>query len=437
MELDCGALSRLGWKRRLPALALTTALGLTALGGTAGASHDLARHLSLGEPRAGATSTTFVGASDDGSRVFFSTADSLVSADTDTSFDIYERAGGTTRRVSAGQVNGNGSFGASFAGVSDDGSRVFFSTAEPLVSADTDSSQDLYERSGGTTTRVSAGKVNGNGAFAASFVGASDNGSRVFFETAEPLAVGDSDSSIDVFQRSGGATTRVSAGQINGNGAAEADFRDASDNGSRVFFRTAERLVAADTDSSQDLYERAGATTTLVSAGQINGNGAFDAFGPGCRSQDGSRLFFSTAERLVSADTDTRVDVYERSGGTTTLISAGQINGNGAFDADLLRGFRGRLDASSSATERATGRRRHRHRRDVYERAGATTTLISAGQIEATAPSTPSSAAALSADGSRVFFATRRAAGLRRHRHRSSTSTSAPAARRRWSRRRA
>ena len=39
----------------------------------------------------------------------------------------------------------------------------------------------------------------------------------------------------------------------------------------------------------------------------------------------------------MSADTDTRADVYERSGGQTTLISTGPAGGNGDFDGGFPR----------------------------------------------------------------------------------------------------
>ena len=35
----------------------------------------------------------------------------------------------------------------------------------------------------------------------------------------------------------------------------------------------------------------------------------------------------------MSADTDTAIDVYERSGGQTTLVSTGPTGGNGTFHA--------------------------------------------------------------------------------------------------------
>ena len=163
-------------------------------------------------------------------------------------------------------MNGNGAFEAIFAGASSDGSKVFFTTDEPLVIGDTDSSGDVYERSGGITTEVvSQGLVNGNGAFEAIFAGASSDGSKVFFTTDEHLVIGDSDGSGDVYERSGGITTQVSQGQVNGNGDWTADFVGASSDGSKVFFVTDEQLVSGDTNGAQDVYERSAGTTTLVS----------------------------------------------------------------------------------------------------------------------------------------------------------------------------
>jgi hypothetical protein len=39
-------------------------------------------------------------------------------------------------------------------------------------------------------------------------------------------------------------------------------------------------------------------------------------------SEDGTRVFFQTADTLLSADTDSSVDVYQRAGGETTLLFA-------------------------------------------------------------------------------------------------------------------
>jgi hypothetical protein len=109
------------------------------------------------------------------------------------------REGNTTTQVSQGAINGNGAFDVELAGASNDGSRVFFSSEEPLASTDTDASFDIYVREGSTTTQVSQGAINGDGAFSAFFVRASNDGSRVFFLSDEPLASTDTDTSQDLF----------------------------------------------------------------------------------------------------------------------------------------------------------------------------------------------------------------------------------------------
>src|SRR4029453_12046633 len=106
-----------------------------------------------------------------------------------------------------------------------------------------------------------------------------------------------------------------------------APFRASSIDGSRVFFETEEALVASDSDTSQDLYERAGGTTSLLSTGPTGGNGAFEALFSGA-SDGGTKVFFQTAEALTASDSDSPLDIYERSGGTTTLVSTGPSGGN-------------------------------------------------------------------------------------------------------------
>jgi hypothetical protein len=275
---------------------------------------------------------TFSGASDDGTHVFYRTQARRVLADTDLEFDVYQRSGGQTTLVSTGPFGGNGAFPARIAAVSDDGGRVLFRTSERLVGADTDAMEDVYERSGGQTTLVSTGDTGGNGTFDTFFEGATNDGTRVFFRTVESLVSADTDSVVDVYERSGGQTTLVSTGDTGGNGANSAFFTGASADGSQVFFATTEQLVSGDADTFVDVYERSGGKTTLVSTGPTGGNGTFDSLFAGA-SADGSRVYFQTAERMVSTDTDDSQDVYERAGGQTTLISTGPVGGNGAFGA--------------------------------------------------------------------------------------------------------
>ena len=161
--------------RHLAAAVALVALGGLALAVSAGANHSFKEELSIGPNGGnGAVNAFFDGSSLDGTHAFFETSESLISSDTDAVFDIYERVGNTTSRVSTGSTGGNGASDAFFDGASDDGSRVFFDTDESLVAGDTDTAIDIYQRSGGTTTLVSTGPAGGNDdAFDVTFDGSS------------------------------------------------------------------------------------------------------------------------------------------------------------------------------------------------------------------------------------------------------------------------
>jgi hypothetical protein len=294
----------------------------------------------------------FAGASADGSKVFFVTEEKLAAADTDSSVDIYTRdlSNETTSLVSVGSSScapacGNGPFDAALRGVSADGSHVFFTTAESLSSADTDSFVDTYSRdlASETTTLVSQGGSGcapacGNGTKVPIFQGSSQNGSRVFFSTDEPLVGADKDAATDIYSRDlpNGPTTLISGGSSQ---TLTASFAAATADGSKVFFTTAESLLPEDEDEANDVYEWSGGTLQLVTSAQCVGTcgASFDAV-----SADGSTVVFSTAERLSGEDTDESVDIYVEAVGSSTpiLVSRGTgcgACGNGVADARFDR----------------------------------------------------------------------------------------------------
>jgi hypothetical protein len=370
--------------RALPAGLLAVFVMVSMLVTTASADHNLRAHVSVGSINGnGAFDAFYVGTTPAGTRAYFESQEKLVASDTDSNYDVYERFGNTTTLISTGPTGGNGAFDAFLDAVSSDGSRVFFTTREKMVAADTDSNDDIYERSGTVTTQISTGSAGGNGAFDAFFAGASQTGTRVFFETDEGLVAGDTDGQGDVYQRQSGTTTQLSTGATGGNGAFFAGFLSASTDGTRVFFETDEKLVAGDTDSEFDIYERTNATTTAqISTGPSGGNGAFPASYDGI-SLDGTKVIFETDEKLVAGDTDSQFDVYQRSGGTTTQISVGSINGNGAFDAAVpIAGQRFISDDASHVffeTDEQLAATDTDAQTDVYDRSGGTTTKISTG----------------------------------------------------------
>jgi hypothetical protein len=278
---------------------------------------------------AGTTFARFRGASTDGTHVFFETNDRLTSGDTDPATDVYDRntVAATTTLVSIGPDGGNANVPAFFDASSDDGSKVFFHTAERLdATVDTDGFSDVYQRSAGTTTVISTSATAGNGPRHADFAGSSADGSVIYFETDESMVAADTDTSFDVYKRTGGTTTLMSDGTAGTDPNTDATALGVSDNGSHVYFDTIEKIVPGDTDNSFDIYDTTGATPALVSGGGAAGPDAFFDTASG----DGSRVFFDTTEKLVAADTDNSFDIYERQGATLTLISKGPYSGNGA-----------------------------------------------------------------------------------------------------------
>ena len=81
----------------------------------------------------------------------------------------------------------------------------------------------------------------------------SDDGRRVFFSTAQPLVRDDVNGRVDAYEYdvSSGTVQLISSGRD----GADSWFLDASASGDDVFFTTREQLVGWDTDQSYDLYD--------------------------------------------------------------------------------------------------------------------------------------------------------------------------------------
>jgi hypothetical protein len=376
-----------------------------------------------------AAPANYRGISADGEVAFFETDEQLVPGDTDTKRDIYERSydegvgAYVTRQVSLGPAGGNDAYPALFEGVSASGTKVFFSTEETLVPADTEHRLDIYLRDlqAGTTTLVSQGAPSctpgcGNGDADAGFARASADGNKVFFVSNERLTAEDTDSAVDVYERNltTEATTLVSVGGSSclpgcGNGPAGATLRGLAPNASRVFFTTSEQLSGADADAALDIYARnlEAGITTLVSQGDAScapgcGNsGAAPVFQTS--SGDGTRVFFTTDEQLTPADQDAATDIYARDlpNGPTTLVSAGSssiltasfaaasVDGTHVFFTTAEGLVAGDADGAN----------------DVYEWSGGSPILVSSAECPP-GPECGSNFNTASADGSRVVFST-------------------------------
>lgn len=351
----------------------------------------------------------FGGVSTDGAKAYFVTTASLTAADADGGFaDVYLRTAGSTSLISAGPLNTNAAKGAFFGGSTPDGATVYFTTAASLTADDVDGGyMDVYSRSGGTTTLVSTGPLNANIAAGAEFGDVSADGSVVAFTTTASLTAADTDGGFqDVYRRSGGITTLVSTGTLEPNVGTGAEFSGITGNGSSIVFTTGSSHVASDTDGGfSDVYVSDGASTSLVSTGPLNANVAMGAeFG--AVAVDGSKTFFTSTASLTVDDTDGGfVDVFMRSGGVTTLVSTGAINSNSPSGVEF-----GGISNDGSHVYFTTAASLASNDTDVgftdvYERAGGSTVLISTGVLNAN-----KAAGAVfggnSADGSRVFFNT-------------------------------
>ena len=96
-------------RRKVGLLVVSVAalVALAAFAAGAGANHSAKDHISLGPSGGNGVAEAFFDAtSADGSRAFFDTDEQLVAGDTDASFDLYERRGGTTTGSRPGPPGG-------------------------------------------------------------------------------------------------------------------------------------------------------------------------------------------------------------------------------------------------------------------------------------------------------------------------------------------
>jgi hypothetical protein len=355
-----------------------------------------------------------------GDRVFFRTSEVLDADDGDAFVDLYLRdlEAKTTKLVSAGSAGcanlgcGEGNFAATLRGASADGTVAFLTTDEQLDGADDDNLLDIYRRdlSAGVTTLVSVpGTCPAAADCGASYGGVSADGAHAYFEINERLVGADQDSSQDVYDWSeGGGAALVSIGPDGGNDAGVATFADASFDATRVYFETDESLLTADLDAAPDVYERSGGTTSLISVGPAGG----DADSPASLdwvSPDGSTstVLFGTAEALVSGDQDQFQDVYARSGGTVTLRSLAAAGGNGPYNASFAGASHDGVHVFVVTPEPLVPSADIDTALDVYEITAGVATLISTGPA-AVKSSIPAGlpGRAVAADGSHAFFIT-------------------------------
>ena len=248
-----------------------------------------------------------------------------------------------------------------------DGSKVFFTTTDKLDAVDTDAQKrDIYEFSGGQTKLVSDGIPLGDHAY---FMACSTDGSRVFFGSTALLF-------LELWERSGGGTTQVNVGPTAGTNNSSAGRVAISADGTKVVFDTLESLTADDADSpaASDVFERSGGTTKLVSKPGTQEVGTTLAG----VSADGNTIYMDSSDQLAAEDTNAGSDVYAaQSLGNPTVVSLDPVSGLAAGGSSFFRGatpsgghvfFTTATGIDATDTDAAS---------DIYDRNGSATTWIS------------------------------------------------------------
>ncbi len=295
------------------------------------------------------------GISPDGTKVLYDTSAPIAPNDSGTNNDVLIKnlADGSILDVSttaSGAVADGDSDNESFS--SDATKIVFRSSADNLVSGDTNGHRDIFVKdlATGAVTLVStsASGALGNGDVAVCAF--SPDGTKVFFvSNASNLVAGDTNGSADIFVKDlvSGAITRVSTSSTGAQGSDASDLfvpKGISPDGSKIVFRSyASNLVPGDTNNLGGIYMKnlkTGAVTRIDVAadGSLGTNGS--VISSGVFSPDGTKvLFASTADNLVPGDTaDADVFIKDLVTGAVTLVSSDSsgVKGNGgSFDASF------------------------------------------------------------------------------------------------------
>jgi Tol biopolymer transport system component len=245
-----------------------------------------------GTPVAG----SFAGLSPDGSRVFFTYAGNL-----------YARVDGTsTVQVDASQAGGSGG-GGRFLAASPDGSRVTFSAdASAALTADTTpgSASNLYsyDFASGRLAHLDASQAGGPGG-GGSFIALSGDGSHALFSDDASAAltggtVSGSGQNLYSYDLSSGRVTDLTPGEH----AEVLGLFGVGEDGSYVYFEAEGALASGATRGQRNRYVwRAGTTTFLAALANLSLGGLTGQAAPKV-SKDGRFLAFASPQSLTGYD---------------------------------------------------------------------------------------------------------------------------------------
>jgi Tol biopolymer transport system component len=280
---------------------------------------------------------------------FSSAATDLVPGDTNAAYDVFvrDRPNHTTRRVSVSS-SGQQANGDSFeCAISPDGRFVAFaSTADNLVSGDTNGHEDIFVRDTQTnTTRRVSVSSSGQQANGDSFKCAiSMDGRFVAFESAATNLVPGGTTGDQVFMRDTKTHKTILISESSSGGQPNDQSFDPSisaDGRFVAFDSLASNLASGDTNGFTDVFVRDTQTHTTrrvsVSSSGQQGNGF--SFTPSISATGRFVAFASQASNLVKGDTNGFQDVFVRDlqNHTTrraSLSSTGQQGNNSSFLVD-------------------------------------------------------------------------------------------------------
>jgi len=265
---------------------------------------------------------------------FESTATNLVVGETNNKSDVFvrDRLTEITTRISVNSTGNQGSFDAFNPAISADGRFVAFeSNSTNLVADDTNNISDifLHDRLNGTTTRISVGSTGQEGDRPSLNPSISADGRFVAFESnSTNLVAGDTNNNSDIFVHDiqTNTTTGISVDSTGNQGNIGSFNPSISADGRFVAFDSlADNLVAADTNSTRDIFVRdiQTNTTTRVSVNSSQNQGNFGSISA-VISADGRFIAFeSNASNLVTGDTNGTSDIFvhDRLSNITSMAS--------------------------------------------------------------------------------------------------------------------
>jgi hypothetical protein len=185
--------------------------------------------------------------------------------------------------------------------VTPDGRHLAFMSVDPLTGYENkdrltgEADHEVFEYSAETSQLVCAScDPGGASPLGSAFVGAklgervstpfhqprslSDDGSRLFFSSPDPLVPGLPGGSVKVFEYEDGAVQLISSVEDGGEGM----FLDASASGNDVFFATTEQLAPTDIDELADVYDARvdGGLPALSTSARCQGGSCQEPLGP-------------------------------------------------------------------------------------------------------------------------------------------------------------